>query len=317
MKWINLTGVLLRKGENMRVKYDIDTQLVFQIGDPIAHSTAAFLHNAMYDLANVNAVCMLVKVPKGGLPDFLQAVKTLNANGFDITTPHKTDIIQYLDECDEASRIFNCVNHVKYRDGKLIGIGLDGVGMGGAIEANVGDLTGANVLLLGAGAVAGPIAADVVSRGAKKVFIANRTVEKADTIAANLQKLYKTETETGTMDDDFLAECAKKVDIVIQCTSIGMYGHPGKFKSLEFMKELKKDAFCADVLYPKTEFLDKATELGLRNINGMGMLLHQQIAMIDFRFGIKLDPSCLKMAEESLTCAVALRTLREQRNVLK
>lgn len=48
----------------MRVKYDVDTQLIFQIGDPIDHSTAAFLHNEMYDLANINAVCVPILVKK-------------------------------------------------------------------------------------------------------------------------------------------------------------------------------------------------------------------------------------------------------------
>ena len=114
----------------MRVKYNVDTHLIFQIGDPVDHATAPFLHNAMYDLANVNAICTPVFVPRGHLPEFIQAVKTIGASGFDITMPHKSDIIPLLDECDEASRVFNCVNHVKLVDGKLIGIGLDGVGMG-------------------------------------------------------------------------------------------------------------------------------------------------------------------------------------------
>ena len=97
----------------MRVKYNVDTHLIFQIGDPVDHATAPFLHNAMYDLANVNAICTPVFVPRGHLPEFIQAVKTIGASGFDITMPHKSDIIPLLDECDEASRVFNCVNHVK------------------------------------------------------------------------------------------------------------------------------------------------------------------------------------------------------------
>ena len=93
----------------MRVKYDVDTQLIFQIGDPIDHSTAAFLHNEMYDLANINAVCVPILVKKGTLPEFTEAVRRLNLNGFDITMPHKSDIIPLLDECDETSRLFNSV----------------------------------------------------------------------------------------------------------------------------------------------------------------------------------------------------------------
>ena len=48
-------------------------------------------------------------------------------------------------------------------------------------------------------------------------------------------------------------------------------------------------------------------------VNGLAMLLYQMIEMIDFRFGIKLPSESLKIAEESLTCAVALRELRDRR----
>lgn len=297
----------------MRVKYNVDTQLIFQIGDPVDHSTAPFLHNAMYDLANINAVCVPVFVPRGGLPEFVQAVKTIGASGFDITMPHKSDIIPLLDECDEASRIFNCVNHVKICDGKLIGVGLDGVGMGSAIAEEYGNLTGKTVLLLGAGAVSGPIGADLCSRGCSSVIIANRTVEKAQQVAQTLSDVFGVYTQSGALENAFLTEAAKQADVVVQCTSLGMAGSKQQYASLDFLHALRPTALCADVLYPTSAFLQKAQSLGLRTVNGMGMLLNQQIAMIDFRFGVKLPQFCLKIAEESLVCAIALRDLRDKR----
>ena len=296
----------------MRVKYDIDTQLVFQIGDPVAHSVAAFMHNASYEMAGVNAVCVLAHVPNGHLGEFVNAVKLINANGFDLTMPFKTQIIDYLDECDEASRMFKCVNHVKYRDGKLIGTGLDGVGMGSAI-AHATEVTGKTVMILGAGAVAGPIAADLCQRGAAKVIIANRTVEKAEDIAEKLQKLYTVTTETGPLTMEFLEKSMPETDILVQCTSIGLAGKTAAFESLDFMKLAKPTCLCADVQYPTSAFLDKAEALGLKNINGMGMLLYQMIAMIEFRFGITLPERSLSCIEDSMVAAVAMRTLRESR----
>lgn len=118
----------------MRVKFDPDTQLLFQIGDPLDYACACYIHNALYELAGINAVNMNCVVKKGELPQFVDACKALGVRGFDITMPHKTDIIPLCDEVDELSREFKCVNHVKIRDGKLIGIGLDGLGMRMAIE---------------------------------------------------------------------------------------------------------------------------------------------------------------------------------------
>lgn len=66
--------------------------------------------------------------------------------GFDITMPHKSDIIPLCDEVEPFSREFNCVNHVKIRDGKLIGVGLDGLGMVMAIEDSGFPIYGSKVL---------------------------------------------------------------------------------------------------------------------------------------------------------------------------
>lgn len=295
----------------MRVKYNADTRLVFQIGDPIEHSTAAYLHNAMYELANLNAVCLPVRVRKGELPTFMRACRLLNADGFDITTPHKADVIPLLDECDEMSRLFGCVNHVKYRDGKWIGAGLDGVGMAAAIEEAAGSVAGTRVMILGAGAVAGPIAAELCRRGAESVFIANRTLSRAEHIAELLRGCLSVPAEAGPLEEAALRRAAPGTDLVIQCTSLELCG--GGRVCTGFMELLPGHCICADVLYPRTEFLAAAEEHGLRGINGMGMLLRQQLEMMDFRFGVRLPSEVLPFAEEDLSCAVALRSLRDQR----
>ncbi len=297
----------------MRVKYNVDTQVVFQIGDPMDQGCATYLHNAIYEYANINAVNLPCVVPQGTLPDFIQAVKTINANGFDITTPHKTDIIPYLDECDEASRAFRCVNCVKVKDGKLIGIGLDGAGMGMSIQDVVDDLTDLHVLIVGAGAVAGPIAANLCTRGVKKATIINRTKEKSEYIAGVLQSLYGIETECGPFDANYIASIAPNVDLVVQCTSLKTVSDWENTLPLSFIKFLPKHCIVADVLYPTTAFLKEAASQGLKIIDGRGMLFYQQIAMMEFRFGIKLPKDVLLEAEEAVEIAIAMRSLRNRR----
>ena len=296
----------------MRVKYNIDTALVCQIGDPMDHSCAAFVHNAMYEIANLNAVSLTVKVKKGGLPQFIEAARTLNIKGFDITMPHKTDVIEYLDVCEESSRAFKCVNHVKFVDGKLHGVGLDGVGMGLAIQYDGVKIKDSAVLILGAGSVAGPVAADLCARGAKKVIVANRTQEKAKYIADTLKQLYKVETEYGPLNEDYLCKAARSTNILVQCTSLGLAGHDAQYESLEFLKALPKDAAVADVLYPTSKLLETAGGLGLKTISGMGMMLYQQFAMMEFRFGINMPDYALDAAGEALELAIVMRNRRSR-----
>ena len=152
--------------------------------------------------------------------------------------------------------------------------------------------------------------ADLCEKGAKKVIIANRTQDKAKYIADTLKSLYKVETEFGPLNEAFLGKAAKETSILVQCTSLGAIGHDSQFESLEFIKALPKDAAVADVLYPSTKLLEAAQSQGLKTVNGMGMMLHQQFAMMEFRFGIKMPSSALDVAHEALELAIVLRNRR-------
>ncbi|MDE7244148.1 MAG: hypothetical protein K2O18_09255, partial [Oscillospiraceae bacterium] len=208
----------------MPVKFNVDTRVIYNIGDPMAHSCATYMHNAVYALANVNAVNLTAVIPKGGLPEFIQAAKVLGAAGFDLTTPHKADIVPFLDECEPAAELFRCVNCVKIEDGKLIGMGVDGVGLRMAVERRFGSAAGKRVLILGGGAVAGLAAAEFCKAGAAGLTIANRTVEKAEQIAKKIQSLYGFSCACGPLEKAFLQKAAGEADLVVQCTSTGRLG---------------------------------------------------------------------------------------------
>ncbi|MEM0529046.1 hypothetical protein WGC32_01730 [Zongyangia sp. HA2173] len=297
----------------MRLKYDVDTKILFQIGDPLDQCCATYLHNALYEFANINAVNLSVPVPKGGLGDFVKAAKTIHAAGFDLTMPHKTDIIPFLDECDPASRAFKCVNHVKIADGRLIGVGLDGAGMGLSLQYEMGDISGRHALIIGAGAVAGPIAADLCSRGVKKFTIVNRTLEKAQYVADTLRNIYGVETSFGPFSEEFLSSVAPEISLAVQCTCLGGGSHWGQFPHLGFISRLPKNCIAADVLYPTTDFLEEAKRQGLPTVSGKGMLYQQQLAMMEFYFGVKLGADALQEAKEALEVAIAMRTIRNEK----
>ena len=137
----------------MRVKYNLNTKITFQVTGPFDRGAAAMLHNAMYEYAHINAVDLHVSAEKGGLKPIVDAVRGLGAIGFYLGEPHKSDIIEFLDEVDPISEAFHCVNTVIHRDGKLYGIGMDGIGMAMAIEQAFGPVQGKRVLVIGAGAV--------------------------------------------------------------------------------------------------------------------------------------------------------------------
>jgi shikimate dehydrogenase len=297
----------------VRVKFNVDTQIIYQIGDPMDRGCAAFMMNGLFEYVNMNLLCIPATVKKGSLPEFVVAAKTTGMIGFGLTMPHKSDIIPLLDECDESSRLFQSVNTVKIVDGRLIGIGLDGLGMGMSIEQQTGSVKGKRVLLIGAGSVSGLIGADLCQRGAASITVVNRTVDKARYVAETIASLYPVKTAFGPLDDRFLCTIAPEMDLVVQCTSLGMSAASGDFDSLDFMAKLPKSCVVADVLYPLTKLLAKAKGLGLQTVNGQGMMLEQQIATMEFRFGITIDRSALLAAEEALEIAITMRELRARR----
>ena len=296
----------------MRLDYSMDMQIYFQIGDPMEHSCAAFVHNAMFAYVNQNAICMPMKVKRGELPQFIEIAKQFNSPGFDITTPHKTDIIQYLDECDSVSKAFRCVNHVKIENGRLIGIGLDGIGMGMMLENAVGKdgFSERKALVIGAGAVAGAIAADLCTRGMKNFVIVNRTPDKARYIADMLKEMFGASAVCGPLEAAFLQSQAKEATLALQCTS--MRGETlGDVRLGDFVPLLPKDCVAADVLYPDTPFLQEAAKCGLTALCGKGMLFAQELALMKFRYGLELPQEALKEVEKAMEIAVLLHQLKE------
>ena len=306
----------------MRLKYNMDTKLTYQIGDNLQHSAVGALHNGMFEMIHVDAINLLCEVKKGELGPFVEACKTLGVFAFNLTMPHKSDIIEFLDECEESSRAFKCVNNVNItKDGRLIGVGLDGVGMGLAIDEILGNqyISGKKVLIIGGGAVAGLIAADLCKRGAKSFVIVNRTVEKAQYIADTLKDLYGVEAVAGPLDDAYMTEVAPSIDLSVQCTSLGMIGKDHDFASLNFIDALPATAAVTDVLYPTTKYLEAAKKRGLPTVTGAKMLMYQQAASLRFRFGddISLPEDWIELAEEYLETGITIRGIRDKRRLEK
>lgn len=293
----------------MPLKFNVDTQVIYNIGDPMDHSCATYMHNAVYALANVNAVNLTTIIPKGGLEKFIEAARTLGAAGFDLTTPHKADIVPFLDACEPAAAAFRCVNCVKFEGEKLIGMGVDGIGLSLAVQARFGPVKGKAVLILGAGAVAGLAANELCKSGAARIFIANRTEEKARFIAQTLQQMHGFTCVCGPMEESFLREAAAAADLVIQCTSTGRPGEE-RYPALDVVQYLRPSCKVVDVLYPDTQLLEACRERGLETMNGQRMMVYQQIPKMKFRFGIDFPEELLPEVEEAVAVGVTMVQFR-------
>lgn len=204
--------------------------------------------------------------------------------------PYKTQMVPYMDEVPEKCRVFNCVNTVKYKDGKFYGEALDGYGMCQTIEDSGVRLEGREALIIGAGGISGMVASEMAARGVTSITILNRTPEKAQSVARTVQDYTGKPTRAGVLCQEELDRAAKTAGVVAQCTSVGMHGMGTEFPYLGFMEKLDKAAVVVDALYnpPQTGFLKAAADCGLQTFNGVGMLSNQLNALMKFYFDLDL-----------------------------
>jgi len=240
------------------------------IGDPIEHSKSPAMHNSWFEELSIDATYIPVHVSCENLESAVAGLKTLGASGWNITIPHKTAIIPYLDELDELAEKMGAVNTVvRTKEGKLKGYNTDGVGFVRSLEEAVGKShKDKPVLLIGAGGAARGIAFAMQQQGYTNLTIANRTVANAQAIV----------DEMGIGNAISLADAEESLadfGILVQMTSAGLA--TGNFSMPFSLERLAKGAIVADIVYNPlmTPFLKAADEKGATVVTGLGMFVHQ------------------------------------------
>lgn len=268
------------------------------IGDPVMHSKSPVVHGQVLDMLGIEHEYDRVLVKKGELEAYIKNAVEGGVTGFNLTMPHKSDIIPYLKEIDSDARLFGAVNTVKIKAGKLYGYNTDAGGFILSLRENGFEPRGMSAVILGAGGVSSTLALKLASLGAGSVTVLNRTEDKAKAICDNIESLrgefnITANVSFGGFDTDTLCRNMKGCDLLINATPLGMTGVGADYDDLSFLESLRSDAFVADLIYSpeKTSFLSCAEALGHRFMNGSGMLIGQAILADEIYLGRKLDVS--------------------------
>lgn len=267
---------------------DYKTRLVPIIGYPMDHSNAAYTYNTLYEIYRMNKIMFPVEIRPEELPDFIQAAHAFHLDSFILTMPLKAAVIPYLDEVDECSRIFRSVNTVKIVDGKTYGIGMDGRGCISALLSAGAQLKDKTVVLLGAGSISGAIMYELIQQKVGRIILLNRTLSKAEDIAAVIEKNWGQRVETYASTPENLDRFGCIADIFIQCSPLGMYGFPEDHPYLGFVEKLPKDCIVLDCpVNPEfTTLLTRARSCGLKVVPGMYMMLGQLAEIFSFCYDV-------------------------------
>ncbi len=257
------------------------------IGDPIGHSKSPLIHGTVLDTLGISYKYRKVRVAKGELASYIDEAKAVGISGFNLTMPHKADIIPYLDFIDKEAEIFHSVNTVHIKSGKLYGYNTDGNGFISAM-AQIGICAkNKNVVFLGAGGVASTLALKMKFEGAKSITVLNRTLSSAEAIVKKLDMSAQALPLTYENINSEVQNC----DILVNATPLGMEGIAKDFEDLSFMDNLKNGALVYDLIYnpEETQFLKAAKKRGFKTLNGMGMLIYQGLLADEIFLDRKLD----------------------------
>jgi shikimate dehydrogenase len=185
------------------------------------------IHNTLAKEMGENLTYVPFHVADGLVGDAVKGAWALNLLGLNVTVPYKSDVIPYLSDIDPLAKKIGAVNTLVRTENGFKGYNTDMPGLYRAMCEDGVKVEGEDCLILGAGGVARAVAMLLASKNAGSITILNRTVERAQKIADEVNQNF-TEDETVTaakvkaLPISEYKSLPDKKYLVIQATSVGM-----------------------------------------------------------------------------------------------
>ncbi len=254
------------------------TKVYALFGDPVAHSLSPAMQNAAFSSLGLDCCYVPFRVRPEDLPTAVAALRALGMGGANVTIPHKERIVSYLDEVDAEAALIGAVNTIVNREGWLVGYNTDGRGFLEALAVEAGfSPEGKAAVLLGAGGAARACAFALALKGARHLFIFNRTPYRAAALADELRaKTGCSASAAGLHEEKILRQALEEADLVVHASPVGMHPHAEDPPIID-PALLKPHLLVCDLVYnpPETKLLRLARAAGCRVVGGVGMLVHQ------------------------------------------
>lgn len=248
------------------------------IGWPAAHSRSPLIHHYWLRTLDIEGGYNIEAVPPEGFAEFVLHLSTHGFVGANVTIPHKERALA-LSVPDARARAVGAANTLWYDGGELRSTNTDIEGFINNLDACApGWDTASDALVLGAGGSSRAVVFGLIERGIKRVYLANRTIERAQALAVQFGACVHPVAWNGIKD------LLPGASLLVNTTSLGMHGQ----RPLEIDAGLlPPHAVVADLVYVplETPLLAAARAHGLKTADGLGMLLHQAVRGFELWFG--------------------------------
>lgn len=244
----------------------MDRYAVF--GNPVSHSLSPRIHARFAQLMGERIEYTTVLAPVGGFAQAAREFFEAGGRGCNVTLPFKVDAFAFAASRSERAALAGAANFLVAQDGATHADNTDGAGLVADLEGNHRiTLRDAHVLLLGAGGAARGVIAPLLSRGPRRLVLANRTEARALELSRRFAAL-------GPIEAAALAAIpVARYDVVINATSTSTRGERLDLPA----HAIARDALAYDMAYGMAAdpFLERARAAGARTSDGLGMLVEQ------------------------------------------
>ena len=261
--------------EELRALYRVHkiteaTTVMGLISGAVAHSISRHIHNAAFEESGEDAVYIPFKVRD--VAGFLRRMAHPRSRelewklrGLSVTAPHKTAVVEHLDWIEPAAKEMEAVNTIVIEGEELRGYNTDAAAFLSPLVKRVGELSGKEIAIIGAGGAARSALWSLSQAGARVTLFA-RDIKKAEPLAEKFNvSVLKLE---GALFADF--------DIVVNATPLGTRG-ASEAETSATTQQLRGVSLAYDLVYnpQRTRFLLEAQKAGCRILSGLEMLIAQ------------------------------------------
>lgn len=233
------------------------------LGWPVGHSRSPAMHQAAYRALGLDDWrYQLLPVPPHLLAETVAALPKAGFTGANVTIPHKEAALGLADGASEAAQEIGAANTLSFAGGPVLAANTDAPGL---LAALPGPVSGASVVVLGAGGSARAAVWALRSAGADEVRVWNRTPERARRLCAQLGG-WAVETIEGA------------ADLLVNCTAVGLAASDDPWRDLPVDEDdLSGFACVVDLVYAgeETPLIAAARRAGSTAIDGLEILVRQ------------------------------------------
>ena len=254
-------------------KLDGSTDVYGIFGYPVKHSKSPTFQTLFFQKTKINGIYVPFEVKPENLELAVKSLRALNIKGVNVTIPHKEEVIKYVNDVSKEVMYIGASNTLVNIDGFIKAFNTDVFGFIKGLKQLDPELAGKKVLVLGAGGASRAVIYGLINENVEKIYIANRTPQRAEKIKEDFRKLHRFIDEViEIISFQQIEGILDEANIIVNTTSVGLNEDD---KPLFDYEKIKPEHIVIDIIYKKTPLLQVAERKGCKWQDGLPMLIYQ------------------------------------------